>query len=209
MSARGRRRGRDEEGFTLIEVTVTSALIVIVIAILMTQLTGTLTTFGRQSDRVAALDQETLLLQQIEHDVVASSTLNVVNGNDLQLIAILPSTAGDAASCVEYQMSSGLAPSPLALRRRVWAIGTGSGSARWQTLLTSLRLNGQAAGFVIPNPSGATPFSTTASSNGRSVAIDVKVQNGSSPVVEFTTTSTGRSVIASVSGAAAWTAQCS
>jgi hypothetical protein len=75
--------------------------------------------------------------------------------------------------------------------------------------MSTLQLSGQSAGAVIPNPAGANPFASTAS--GKSVAVDLRVQNGTSAVVELTTTATGRTTTATTAAAAAasWTAQCS
>lgn len=199
----------DQKGYSLVEVIVTTALLAIVMAILLPIVTSALTTFGRQSDRSGVLDQANLVLQQIEHDVVASSTLNVPSSNDLQLIAVLPNATPDTASCVEYNVPSQTAPQPLVLQRRVRLAGNSHSwsASSWQNMFTSLSLKGQPAGAVIPNPAGAAPF--TAAGNGRSVTIDLQVQNGSSPIVDLKTTATGRTVIAATSGTAAWTAQCS
>jgi prepilin-type N-terminal cleavage/methylation domain-containing protein len=202
------RRSRDQQGFTLVETIVTTAILAIVVAILAPLVTGALTTFTRQNDRTGAIDQVNLVLQQLEHDVTASSTLNVASPSDLQLIAILPSTTHDTASCVEYKLTSATVPQPLALQRRTRVAGTGvAWPSSWQTLLTPVKLSGQAAGSVIPNPAGASLF--TSGGNGRSVNIDLQVQNGGSPIIEEKTTATGRTVIAGISGTAAWTASCS
>jgi prepilin-type N-terminal cleavage/methylation domain-containing protein len=205
-----------EPGYTLVEVMVTTLIMAIVLAILYPIVSNTLTTFGRQSDRSGAVDHANLGLQQIEHDVLASSTLIVPGvaagtaGNDLQMISILPvsSQPAQTASCVEYKVPTQTAPQPLTLQRRSRVAGTGITWGAWQILLGALKLNGQAAGAVIPNPAGATPF-TSPVSNGKSVAVDLQVQNGTSPVIELKTTATGRTVLAGFSGAAAWTAQCS
>ncbi|MDQ1401512.1 MAG: hypothetical protein QOF81_1495 [Acidimicrobiaceae bacterium] len=197
----------EEDGFTLVEVMVSSAILLVVIAILGPILTGSLTTFGRQSDRAAALDQAGLAVQQLEHDVLASAVLNVVApGNDLQLIT---GQVGQT-SCVEYRVPSQAAPQPLTLQRRARTAGgaaTWPAGGGWQTLLTGLKLSGQPPGSVVPNPAGANPF--TSAGNLRSVNIDLQIQNGTSPVNELKTTATGRTVIAGLSGTAAWTAQCS
>lgn len=206
------RPGRHPEGgFTLVEVTVTSAILVIVIAILAPILTGSLTTFERQTDRSGALDQADLVLQQIQHDVYGSSVISVVSNNQLDLITVLPNTA-DTKSCIEYRLTTGAAPAPLALQRQAWTAPGVPSSSGWQTLLAPLRLSGsgQQPGYVIPNPAGATPF-TASGSQGQSVLINVAVQNGTSTTVNnLTTTATG--VTANPSGAAAaattWSSQC-
>lgn len=195
----------EQGGYTLSEVVITTSILVIVLAILAPLLTGALTAFGRQTDRSGALDQAGIVLEQMERDVLASSVLNVVApGNDLQLIA---GQVG-ATSCIEYRVPSQTAPQPLSLQRRArltsatWPQGGG-----WQTVLTTLKLSGQTAGSVIPNPAGANPF--TSAGNLRSVNIDLRVQNGTSPVNELKTTATGRTVIAGLSGTTAWSTQCS
>jgi len=206
------RQQPDEEGFTLLEVVVTTALLLIVVAILGPLLTGSLTTFQRQSDRSAALDQGDLVLQQIQHDVYASSVIAVATSpvNALELVGVLPNTS-DTTSCIEYRMTSGAAPSAIALQRQVWTPAHDASTTGWQTLLTPLQLNGtgQTAGYVIPNPAGATPF-TSAGSNGQSVNINLQVQSGTSTVNALTTTATG--VIAnsggSSSAATTWTGEC-
>lgn len=195
-------------GYTLIEVMITTAILLVVIAILAPLLTGTLTTFGRQSDRSGALDSAGLVLQQMERDVLGSSVLNVVSpGNDLQLIV----GQSSAQSCIEYKVASQASPQPLTLQRRVRTVASGSwpSGGGWQTMLSALKLNGQAAGAVIPNPAGANPF--TSAGSGKSVNIDLRVQNGTSTVNELKTTATGRTITATTAAAAAatFTAQCS
>ena len=209
---------RDDDGFTVIEVTLTSALLLVVLAILFPLLTGSLTTFQRQTDRSGAEDQAALALQQMEHDVFASTVVNVAGSgtsaspNALQLITYLPSSGGDVASCVEYLVAYQTTTTlPVAITRQAWTLGTTPSTSKWQTLLSNLQLSGagQLAGYVIPNPVGATPF-TSAGSNGQSVSINLQVQNGTSPVSELTTTATG--VVANSSGASgaasAWSSQC-
>lgn len=196
----------DEGGYTVVEVMIASAILLVVIAILAPLLTGTLTTFVRQADRTGGIDGAGLILQQIERDVMAASILNVVSpGNDLQLIN---GQAGNA-TCIEYQVPPRSAPQPLALQRRSRAAGSAvawPAGGGWQTMLTALRIAGQPAGTVIPNPAGANPFA--GAGNGRSVVVDLQVQNGSSPVNELKTTATGRTVIGGLSGTATWAAQC-
>jgi prepilin-type N-terminal cleavage/methylation domain-containing protein len=203
-------------GYTLVEVMITTLIMGIVLAMLYPIISNTLTTFGRQSDRAGAVDHANLTLQQIEHDVLASSTL-IIPGvsagtatNDLQMISIIPVSGQppETASCIEYKVPTQTAPQPLTLQRRTRVAGSGFTWGPWQTLLSPLALSGQAGGAVIPNPAGATPF-TSPVSNGKSVAIDLQVQNGGSPVIDLKTTATGRTVLAGFSGMAAWTAQCS
>jgi prepilin-type N-terminal cleavage/methylation domain-containing protein len=199
---------RDDRGYTLVEVMVATGILVVVLAILAPLLTGTLSGFGRQTDRSGALDQAGIVLQQIEHDVLGASVLNVASpGNDLQLIV----GAVGSTSCVEYRVASLASPQPLTLQRRVRTVASGAwpSGGGWQTLMSILQLSGQSAGAVIPNPAGANPFAATAS--GKSVAVDLRVQNGTSAVVELTTTATGRTTTATTAAAAAasWTAQCS
>lgn len=187
---------------------VASAILLVVLAILAPLLTGALGGFGRQTDRSGAVDQAGIVLQQIEHDVLGASVLDVVSpGNDLQLIV----GAVGSTSCVEYKVASQPSPQPLTLQRRLRTVaqGTWPAGGGWQTLMSTLQLSGQSAGAVIPNPAGADPFTATAS--GKSVAVDLRVQNGSSAVVELTTTATGRTITATTAAAAAasWTAQCS
>jgi prepilin-type N-terminal cleavage/methylation domain-containing protein len=202
------RRHRDTAGYTLIEVMVTSAILLVVLAILAPLLTGALTSFGRQTDRSEALDSAGLALQQVEHDVIGSSILNVVApGNGLQLVV---GQVGQA-SCVEYRVSTQAPPQPLILQRRVRTVASGAWPATggWQSVFSSLKLNGQAPGAVIPNPAGANPFSADVS--GRSVNIDLQIQNGTSTVSELKTTATGRTITATTGAAAAasWAASCS
>ena len=156
------RVSEPDGGYTLVEVMVTTAILLIVLAILAPLLTGSLTTFGRQTDRTGALDQADIVLQQLEHDVLASSTLNVVApGNDLQLIT---GQVGNA-SCIEYKVPPQASPQPLALQRRVRTVGsTWPGGGGWQTLLTTITLSGHSAGSVIPNPAGANPFASAGNS---------------------------------------------
>ncbi len=123
--------------------------------------------------------------------MLSASTINVVSpGNDLQLIT------GPAASatCIEYQVPTATAPQPLALRRRSRAAGSGITWPAWRTLLTALSIKGQPNGTVIPNPAGANPFvanAVTASTALGSINVTLQGQNGTSPVVQLTTTVTG------------------
>jgi prepilin-type N-terminal cleavage/methylation domain-containing protein len=213
---RTRRRTADESGYTLVEVMITTALLLVVMAILAPLLTTTMRTFERQTDRSGALDQAGVMLQQIQHDVYAASVINVVASpnNELQLIAVLPSTTGggDVQSCIEYRVTSATAPAALALQRQVWALNTAPpATSTWPTLLASLKLNGTGtvAGYVIPNPAGLTPF-VSAGTSGQSVNVSIQVQNGTSTINTLTTTATG--VIANPSGASiaatTWANEC-
>jgi hypothetical protein len=194
---------------------VVTSILGIIVAILGAVLTTTLTTFNRQSDRSAILDQTEILVSQIQHDVYGARVLNVIASpnNELQLIAVLPSTGHtDTASCIEYRVSTASGTSPVAIQRQAWTLGTlPPSTSTWPVMLSSLKLTGSAstAGYVIPNPAGISPF-TSAGSNGQSVNISLQVQNGSAPPVIITTTATGveANATGSSAAAAAWAAQC-
>jgi prepilin-type N-terminal cleavage/methylation domain-containing protein len=199
MTRRTPRRGR-EAGFTLVEVMVTSSLIVILLAMVLPQLTSALNLFSNAQVRSDTTDQAQLAMEQVQHDVLSSNILYLDNtlANGAGVVHLQSFGPGGAATCVEYQATTatvGANGSVVggALQRRTkapaasWpAAGTG-----WSTVMTGIVNSTQ-------TPVAAV-FANNAASQYRSLVLTLWVNKDTRAGVtaapaKYTTTVTGRAI---------------
>jgi prepilin-type N-terminal cleavage/methylation domain-containing protein len=185
-----RRQAGFELGFTLIEVMITSALLLVVLAIVLPQLSTSITNFDNARVRSDASDAAQVAMDQIQHDVVSSNVLYIDAGGIVHLQVFGGSvsssttvvTAVPMSNCVEYQVSGGT------LQRRSKLPAAATWPAGWSTVITG----------VVNSTQTGTPsvFSVT---QNRSLAVtlwvkaDTRTVNAANPSL-FTTTVTGRAI---------------
>jgi type II secretory pathway pseudopilin PulG len=162
-----RRNRLSEKGFTLVEMMMTTALLMIVLAIVLPLVAGSLNTFTATQVRSDAVDNAQLALSQIGHDVVSSNLLY----QDATGVVHLE-TFGTAAgsTCVEYQVAYPAAGQPqvAVLQRRIktpgpaWPAVTGG----WGSIMTG----------IVNSSQTATPAVLAVSSTSRSLIVNLWVQ---------------------------------
>ncbi len=179
---------RCEQGITLIETVVASALILVVMAMVMPQLIRGLTTFDDVRVRSDTTDQAQLAMRQIEHDVVSASVIYtdaaLPSGLHLQSYS-----SGGSITCIEYQVAGG------ALQRRTKATGGAwpAATVGWSNLMS---------GVVNSARTPVQPvFAVPAASQYRSLVVTLWVNtdtrsssSGAAAPTMYTTTVTGRAV---------------
>jgi prepilin-type N-terminal cleavage/methylation domain-containing protein len=203
--SRPARRRRREDGFTLVEIMVTSSLMLVLLAMVLPQLTSSLNVFSNAQVRSNTTDQAQLALEQIQHDVLSSNILYLDNtlANGAGVVHLQSFGPGGAATCVEYQATTatvGARGSVVggALQRRTkapsasWpAAGTG-----WSTVMTGIVNSTQT-----PIPA---VFANSVASQYRSLVVtlwvnsDTRVGPTAAPAM-YTTTVTGRAIPANPS----------
>lgn len=187
-----RHRGAGEQGFTLVEVMITSALMLIVLAIVLPQLSSMITNFDNARVRSDTSDAAQVAMDQIQHDVVSSNVLYIdgsgivhlqVFGGNVGFSSTTVATLVPKSSCVEYQVASGV------LQRRFRAPGTG---VSWPTNWTSV-----ISGLVNSSQSGSPAVFAQTQNRSLTVTLwvdaDKRTINTAKPSL-FTTTVTGRAI---------------
>lgn len=187
----------NENGFTLVEMLVTTALLSIVLAIVLPLVYGSLNAFTNTQTRSDAIDNAELALNQINHDVVSSNLLYITPG---ATPVVHLQTYGTAASsiCVEYQVvypATGAQEGVLQRRTKApgAAISTYSG---WGNVMSGIVNSSE----PVVAPATAPPAVFTQSSTGQSLIVDLWVQldTRTSPTPaapeNFTSTYTGSAI---------------
>lgn len=187
MSRRDRRqgRGRTELGFTLVEMMVTSALILIVLAMVLPQLATTLTGFDDARVRSETTDQAQLALDQVQHDVSASNVLYIDSGTP-PLVHLQSYSSGNTSTCIEYQVTTA---GVLQRRTKAPVAAWPAATTGWSNVMTG-----------IVNSSRPAPAPAVfAISQNRSLTVvlwvntDTRTHNQAKPS-EFTSTVTGSAI---------------
>ena len=205
-----RRLRRSEAGFTLVEMMITSALLLTVVAIVLPLVAGSLNTFTNTQTRSDAVDNAQLALGQIGRDIVSSNILYVDTSGPAPVIHLQTYRSSAPPTCVEYQVQ--YPPSPQAqvgvLQRRIKAPGTGSAwPASWTNIMTGIVNSSQP---VVP-PATAPPdvFSVPSTSRYQSLVVNLWVQidtrsaaTASAPE-NYTSTFTGPAIPANAAATAA------
>lgn len=204
------RARRSEHGFTLVEILVTSTLMLVVLAIVLPMVSGSLNTLTDTQVRSDATDNAQLLLRQVQHDVVSSNILysdgTLANGNGI--IHLMTFGAGGSGNpiCVEYQVVYPAAGQPQlgTMQRRTKAPGAGAYPAAWSTVMTGVVNSTQVAAAPAPSP----PPVFTVAGQARSldinlwVKVDTRATNAAAPA-NYTSTFTGRAIPANSSSTSA------
>jgi len=202
-----RPRGqRSEKGFTLVEILVTSTLMLVVLAIVLPMVSGSLNTLTNTQVRSDATDNAQLALRQVQHDVVSSNILysdgTLANGSGI--IHLMTYGAGGSGNpiCVEYQVvypAAGL-PQQGTMQRRTKAPGAAVYSSVWSTVMNGIVNSTQVA--TAPAPSPPPVFTVAGQARSLDVNLWVKVDprtiNAAAPA-NYTSTFTGRAIPANSS----------
>lgn len=146
-----------------------SALLLIVLAMLLPLLSGSLNLMTNTQVRSDSIDNTQLALAQIGHDVVSSNLLYI---DSTGLVHLQSYGKGAVSSCIEYQVSYPAAPQAQkgTLQRRTKTPGTGN--TGWGTSWTNVM-----TGIVNSSQTGAPPvFSVPASTQYQSLVVNLWVQ---------------------------------
>jgi len=191
------KRRRQDGGFTLIEVMVTSALILVVLAMVLPQLAGSITTFDDAHVRSDSTDQAQLAFAQIQHDVIASNVLWIQTTSGSPDVIHIETYLGNTtagtttttvvppATCVEYQVVGGVMQ-----RRTAKAAAVPAWPATWSNVMT---------GIVNPSQTPLLPVFSLPGPTYRSLVVNLWVNAdtrtaGKAPPSFYTTTVTGSAV---------------
>jgi prepilin-type N-terminal cleavage/methylation domain-containing protein len=187
-----------EVGFTLIEVMVTSALMLVVLAIVLPQLSSSITNFDNARVRSDTSDAAQLALDQIQHDVVSSNVLyqdgagilhlQVYGGSPVASSTTVATTV-PSSTCVEYQVAG----DALQRRTKTPTAGIAAGGAptytgSWYSVMHGI-VNSSQAG----NPVVFTVNSNRSLDVNLWVNADHRTTNAAKPS-QFTSTFTGRAI---------------
>jgi prepilin-type N-terminal cleavage/methylation domain-containing protein len=208
-SPRQARAARAEHGFTLVEILVTSTLMLVVLAIVLPMVSGSLNTLTNTQVRSDATDNAQLALRQVQHDVVSSNILysdgTLTNGEGI--IHLMTFGAGGSGNpiCVEYQVIYPAAgPQQATMQRRTKAPGAAAYAGVWSTVMTGIVNRTQVATAPAPSP----PPVFTVAGQARSldvnlwVKVDTRATNAAAPA-NYTSTFTGRAIPANSSSTSA------
>lgn len=179
-------------GFTVVELMVTSALILIVLAAVLPQLAASITNFDNARVRSDTNDAATVALDQIQRDVVSSNVLyqdasgfvhlQVFGGNSPSSSTTVVTTA-PVSTCVEYSVSA-----TGVLQRRAKSPAAPSWPSGWGNLMT---------GVVNSSQAGSPPVFTVTQNRSLTVNLwvnaDTRVVNRAKPS-QFQSTFTGRAI---------------
>jgi competence protein ComGC len=170
------RHSRSEAGFTVVEMMVTSALLLTVLAIILPLIGGSLNIFTNTQVRSDAVDNSQLALTQLSHDVLSSNLL--YQDPATGIFHMQSYGKGGTSTCVEYQVQYPAAPAKQVgvLQRRTKTPGTGSTGwpASWTTVMTGIVNSSQPA--IPPAVVPPAVLSTPSSSENRSLAVNLFVQ---------------------------------
>jgi prepilin-type N-terminal cleavage/methylation domain-containing protein len=136
-----RRHPRSDRGFTMVEIMITSALMLAVIAMVLPLVAGSLNSFTDTKVRSDAVDNAQVALSQIGHDVVSANLLYVENPATTPIIHLQTYGNAGASTCVEYQVTYPAAPAAQVgvLQRRTKNPGSGSAwTAAWSSIMTGI-----------------------------------------------------------------------
>jgi len=187
------RRRRTERGFTLVEVMITSVLMVVVLAIVLPQLTGSLTTFDHAQVRSDTTDQAQVALGQIEHDVRGSNVLYLDNTlpNGTGIVHLQTFGTAGAATCVEYETVG----RDLLRRTKAPSATWPAAAVGWTYVISGIVNTSSQAVFAVPSTSQYRSLSVTLWIN-----TDTRTSQAAAPA-QYTTTITGRAIPANQSSA--------
>jgi prepilin-type N-terminal cleavage/methylation domain-containing protein len=170
-----RRQPHPEAGFTLVEIMITSTLLLIVVAMVLPLVVGSLNAFTNTQVRSDAVDSAQLAFTQISHDVISGNLLYLDSGGTVHLQSY---GGGGSSTCVEYRVQYPTAPAAQVadLLRRTKSPGNGATGwpTNWSTVMTGIVNSSQA--IVPPAVTAPAVFAIPSASASRSLAVNLFVQ---------------------------------
>jgi prepilin-type N-terminal cleavage/methylation domain-containing protein len=204
-----RRRAQSESGMTLVELSVTVALLGIVMMALVSTVWTIQNAFNRQADRSASVDQVRLAVEELDKEIRSGNLLydpasepNIPSKGIQPYMSLRVYTQANASTrnpgnrCVEWRIISGQ------LQRRDWSENypaDGSVVNGWRTIATNVvnvTASPQVRAFQLatsnpsPNPTPGTP--NQYGSRTLDIAILVQANSWSGSPVEVDESVTGR-----------------
>jgi Tfp pilus assembly protein PilW len=156
---------RNEDGLTIAELMIALTLLAVVMAIMLPQLAGALSVYGKTQARAGSIDSAQEALVQLERDarsadlITSPTAVSGVAGLDVRLET---SSMGATPVCVEYEVAGG------SLLRRIrpdGAANAGLWPSTWQPVATG-----------VVNAAAAPPVHAfSLSADGRQLGIDLLV----------------------------------
>jgi hypothetical protein len=129
---------RDEDGLTIAELMIALTLLAMVLAIMLPQLAGALSVYGKTQARAGTIDVAQQALVQLERDarsaefIASPTSVAGVAGLDVRLET---SSMGATAVCVEYEVAGGAL---LRRNRPDGAANAGLWPSTWQQVGTGV-----------------------------------------------------------------------
>jgi competence protein ComGC len=195
-----RRRPRDEAGFTVIEMSLVSAVLLIVVAMLLPLVSGSLNLFTNTQVRSDAVDNAQLAFNQIDHDVVSS---NLLYQDSSGIVHLESYGSAGSSTCVEYQVSYPAPPAAqvATLQRRTKTPGLSTSyPSKWSTVMSGIVNSSQTLSPAV--------LSVPSSDQYKSLVLDLWVQldTGTGPTAaaaeNYTSTFTGPAIPANAGASA-------
>lgn len=188
-----------EEGFTVIEMMVTTALLMVVLAMVLPLIASSLNLFTSTSVRSDAIDNSQLAFNQIGHDVVSS---NILYQDAAGIIHLQTNQNNTTSTCVEYQVVYPASPAAqvATLQRRTKAPGVGTAwTGSWGNVMS---------GIVNSTQTGAPVVFTVSPPQDKSLIVNLWVQLDTNKGItaaapeNYTSTFTGPAIPAGAAAAA-------
>ena len=156
-----------EAGFTLVEMMVTTALLMVVLAMVLPLIASSLNLFTNTSVRSDAVDNSQLAFDQIGHDVVSSNILYQDTTGIVHLQTFVNSTT---STCAEYQVVYPASPAAqvATLERRTKTPGASVAYAGgWDNIMS---------GIVNSSQTSSPPVFTVSPPQDKTLVVNLWVQ---------------------------------
>jgi type II secretory pathway pseudopilin PulG len=183
-----------EDGFTVIEITLVSSILLIVVAMLLPLIRGSLNTFTNTQVRSDAVDNIQLALGQVGHDVVSA---NLMYLDASQIVHMETFSSNGTSTCVEYQVAYPASPAAQigTMQRRKKTPGSSAWTGAWTNVMTGV-VNSTHTG----NPA---VFQIQPNSQNQSLTVNMWVQtdtrkNNAAAPENYGSTFTGSAIPANV-----------
>jgi type II secretory pathway component PulJ len=174
-------RWRDERGTSVIEVSVASLLLALVLSVVLPLLTGMQSDVNQAQDRSSTNDEASIALAQLQNDIHGANVIDAptaLGGLTGAALSLFTQSGGPPYHCVQYQVTGG----ELQRRGRVSGTGVAWGST-WATIATG----------VTNGASNTPPFAQ--STDLQTIAVRILVNKGSSVTpLDVNTSITGRNI---------------
>ena len=148
-----------KRAFTLVEMMVTTALLMVVLAMVLPLIASSLNLFTNTSVRSDAVDNSQLAFDQIGHDVVSSNIL-YQDTTPQQIVHMQTFVNATTSTCAEYQVLYSGTPQVGTLQRRTKAPGASIAYAGgWDNIMTGIVNSSQTSNppvFTVSPPQDKT-----------------------------------------------------